>query len=110
MKAIGIDTHKATLAACVDRRARSGRSRSGPSPTTRPGHAALLAWALAEAPGATGSAWRARQASARPPARFLLAAGRVSRSRCRRSSAIASGCAPAGPARAIPVTPSRSPG
>ena len=101
MKAIGIDTHKARW-----RRASSTSwewpSRRGPSPTTRRATPALLAWALAEARrrdhrrGGLGRLRGGRWHASWWPA------GSVS-GRCRPSSAIASGCAPAGPARAIPA-------
>jgi len=50
MQAIGIDTHKATLAACaVDALGRPLDERAFPNDAA--GHAALLAWARATAPG-----------------------------------------------------------
>ena len=108
MQAIGIDTHKATLAACaVDELGRP--SPSGRSPTIPAGHAALLGWVARASPGARigleGSACFGAAA-----ARSLLAAGEDVVARCRRSSAIASGCGPDGPARATRAMRSRSPG
>ena len=51
MQAIGIDTHKATLAACaVDELGRPVAERTFAN--DRAGHADLLGWARAVAPGA----------------------------------------------------------
>jgi transposase len=73
MQAIGIDTHKATLAACaIDELGRPAAEQTFPNDPA--GHAALLAWAREVSSGARigleGSAGFGAAA-----ARFLLAAG-----------------------------------
>jgi len=106
MRVVGIDTHKASLAACAidDVGQVLAEATFGNDPA---GFAALLAWLHGVGDiariGLEGSAGYGAGA-----ARYLLGAGLPSR--CRRSSATGSGCAPDAPARAIRATPSRSPG
>ena len=105
MTAIGIDTYKATLAACavdelgqpLDEREfandpATGRCCPGPSDSRL-----------------CGSGSRARPAPAAAAARFWSLPGARS-GRSHRSSVIVSGSGPGGPARATPVMPWRSPG
>ena len=107
MTAIGIDTHKETLAACaVDGLGGALAERTFRNDPA--GHRDLLAWAGAVAPGAVvgveGSASFGAAA-----ARFLLRAGLTS-GRFRHSCRAANGPGRGGRARAILATPSRSPG
>ena len=107
MTAIGIDTHKATLAACaVDGLGQPLDEREFDNDPA--GHRALRAWADDFLPdariGLEGSAGFGAAA-----ARFLVAPGARS-ARSRPSSPRASGSGPGGPARAIPATPWPSPG
>lgn len=107
MRTIGIDTHKASLAAClVDGLGQALEERTfGNHPA---GHAELLAWAGAVAPealvGIEGSATFGAAAGR------YLEAGDGRSGRYPRSSPVASAGAPGGPARAMRVTPWPSPG
>ena len=100
MQAIGIDTHKATLAACAIDELGIAARRAGRSPTTRRATRPCSA-GCDEAPRSAASASRARRASGRPRPGSCSPRARTS-ARCRRSSVTASGCARGGPARAIP--------
>ena len=107
MGVVGIDTHKATLAACaIDDVGQVLGERTFPNEPA--GFEALLVWLgeLGEVSriGLEGSAGYGAAA-----ARFLLAAG-LPAVEVPPSSATASGSGPGGPARAIPVMPWRSPG
>jgi transposase len=74
MNAIGIDTHKATLAACaVDELGVPTAEQTFANDPA--GHRSLLVWAAAVAPGATIGVEGSASYGA-PAARFLLAAGR----------------------------------
>ncbi len=107
MAAIGIDTHKDSLAAClVDELGAALDERTFANDPA--GHRALLDWLLAGAPEATVGIEGSASFGA-PAARYLIAAGRSVREvppqlshreriRTRR------------PAGAIPVTPWPSPG
>lgn len=107
MRAVGIDSHKATLAACaVDE---VGQPLAEATFANEPaGFGELLGWLR----GLGGVARVGLEGSAgygAAAARFLLAAG-SRQSRSRPSSATASGSAPGGRARATRATRSRSPG
>lgn len=107
MTAIGIDTHKATLAACavdglglaLDERT----FRNDPA-----GHRALAVWATEVAAGGPiGIEGSSTYGAAL--ARFLVAAALLS-ARCHRSSPAGLGSRAVARARAIRAMPSRSPG
>jgi transposase len=73
MQAIGIDTHKATLAACaIDELGRPAAEQTFPNDPA--GHAALLAWARAVSSG-TRIGLEGSSGFGAAAARFLLAAG-----------------------------------
>jgi len=108
MRVIGIDTHKATLAACaIDDVGGVLDERTFPNEPA--GFEALAAWirglGAIERIGLEGSAGYGAGA-----ARFLLAAGEAAVEVPPQLSHRASGSEPGGPARATQVTPWRSPG
>ena len=106
MTAIGIDTHKATLAACrVDPLGRPLDEREFPNDEA--GHRAIAAWVL-NVPGARVGIEGSSTFGA-ALARRLVAEGLDVR-RYRPTSPRAAGSGPGGPARATPAMPSSSPG
>jgi hypothetical protein len=102
MTAIGVDTHKVTLAACaIDELGRALDEATFGNDLA--GYLAFIAWAYSIEPEATigieGSA-----SFGAPLARAVQSAGRAS-ARCHRTSAGSSAGGPAGRARATRATP-----
>ncbi len=107
MTAIGIDTHKATLAACaVDELGRAvGEATFANDPA---GHVAFIAWARSIDPLATIGVEGSSSFGA--PLAWTVHHAGLSVREVHRTSAVLSASARAGRARAIRVMPSRSPG